>query len=84
MPTAVKDIVKKGLQLINFYNQEFSVDPSEIFPDIPQDEVESINRLPIVHRTHYVPRSRSYSPAFDKMKGSPSMNQNSRNWAMIF
>lgn len=84
MPVAVKDIVKKGLQLINFYNQEFSIDPSEIFPDMPQDEVEAINRIPIIHRTHYVPKSRSYSPAFDKMKGSPQMDQNSRNWAMIF
>lgn len=83
MPNAVQSVINNANSLIKEFNDSYGVDPDEIYSTPPKDKIEEINRMPITWNSP-IGKSKSYSPAFDKMAGGMNQEGKYRTWAMIY
>lgn len=83
LPDAVQEIINLGNDLLKEFNDSYGVDPDEIYDTPAENEIEEVNRMPITWNSP-IGKSKSYAPAFDKMKGGEHMEPKRRNWAMIY
>lgn len=83
MPNAVQSVINNANQLVKEFNDSYGVDPDEIYSTPPKDKIEEINRMPITWNSP-IGKSKSYSPAFDKMAGGMNQEGKYRTWAMIY
>lgn len=83
MPNAVQSVINNANSLIKEFNDSYGVDPDEIYSTPPKDKIEEINRMPITWNSS-IGKSKSYSPAFDKMAGGMNQEGKYRTWAMIY
>ena len=83
LPNGVQSVINNANTLIKEFNDSYGVDPDEIYSTPPKDKIEEINRMPITWNSP-IGKSKSYSPAFDKMAGGMNQESKYRTWAMIY
>ena len=83
LPNGVQSVINNANTLIKEFNDSYGVDPDEIYSIPPKDKIEEINRMPITWNSP-IGKSKSYSPAFDKMAGGMNQESKYRTWAMIY
>ena len=83
LPNGVQSVINNANTLIKEFNDSYGVDPDEIYSTPPKDKIEEINRMPITWNSP-IGKSKSYSPAFDKMAGGVNQESKYRTWAMIY
>lgn len=83
LPNGVQSVINNANALIKEFNDSYGVDPDEIYSTPPKDKIEQINRMPITWNSP-IGKSKSYSPAFDKMAGGMNQESKYRTWAMIY
>ena len=83
LPNGVQSVINNASTLIKEFNDSYGVDPDEIYSTPPKDKIEEINRMPITWNSP-IGKSKSYSPAFDKMAGGMNQESKYRTWAMIY